>query len=94
MANRNSKEAREKRRIKRQQTEQSYKDHVPPQVRQQRQGRWFARVNPTPQEILYTGAVFECPCEGCGARFVAAEYLKAHMTKKHFPHKVPDGRTG
>jgi len=90
MPNRNSKEAREKRRIKRQQTEQSYKDHVPPQVRQLRQGRWFARVNPTPQAIPYIGPTFACP--DCGKDVVSAEYLRVHITKKHYPHKVPDGR--
>ena len=90
MASRNSKEAREKRRIKRQQTEQSYKDHVPPQIRTQRQGRWFTRVNPNPQEILYMGDTFGCP--SCDKSFVSPEYLKAHITKRHYPHEVPDGR--
>jgi hypothetical protein len=88
MANRNSKEAREKRRVKRQQVERSYKDHVPPQVRQLRQGRWFARVNPTPQTATYAGNTFECPYEGCGKSFVAPEYLRAHIEKKHYPHAV------
>lgn len=90
MPSRNSKEARDKRREKRTQIEKAYKDHVPPQVRHLRQGRWFARVNATPQEVLYTGPVF--PCVDCPATFVSSEYLRAHITKKHYPHKVPDGR--
>jgi len=88
---RNWKEVREKRRIKRQQVEQSYKEYVPPQVRQHRQGRWFARVNEAPQFVAYEGAIFDCP--DCDKRFVNMAYLKTHVKKKHYPHAISNGRT-
>lgn len=84
---RNSKEAREKRRVKRQQVEQCYKDHVPPQVRHMRQARWFARVNTTPQEVAYQGPHYPCPL--CAKDFAASEFLRGHITRNHFPHRVP-----
>lgn len=40
------------RRSMRRQIEQAYKEYVPPQVRQLRQGRWFGRVNPNPQVVV------------------------------------------
>lgn len=83
---RNTREQREKRRIKRQQVEQSYKDHVPPQVRHLRQGRWFARVNPDPQDVPFSGDVVACPM--CPKNFINVEFLRAHMNKRH-SHRVP-----
>jgi len=84
-----SRKEREERRIKRQQIDRSYREHVPPQVRAMRQAGWFARVNPEPQDIPFEGDTFGCPVEECGRTFAAPRFLRQHMERRHFPHMVP-----
>lgn len=83
-----ARKAREKRRIKRQQIERSYREHVPPQIRAMRQNNWFERENPVPQVLLLVPAHFACPYEGCGKTFGEAQHLRRHMENKHYPHEV------
>jgi len=77
----------EARRTKRRQIEQSYREHVTPQERDLRQSRWHLRVNPEPQEVAWEGDTFACP--SCPKVFGAPKFLRKHVSKQHFPHRVP-----